>query len=406
MINRVFIKVLGVFFLGVSSGLPLALTSSLLTAALAHYNVDVKTIGALSLIYIPYSFKFLWAFLVDKYSFFPKKLGFRRGWILIVEIFLAAAIVALGVSIEGLNIPLIATLGLSVVFLSASHDIVIDAYRIELLSKEEQSLGVSSVIWGYRVGMLISGGGGLMLAHILGWEMLYSIFAAMIFLGYAASIILREPDHEHKKLSFAEAIVNPFKDFMIRPHWLLILVFAMSFKLPDAVLGSVANKFYIDMGFSMFNIGSIVKTYGFAATMAGMAFGGWLMYKIGSQKSLIIALIAQALTNLCFMLLINHQGDVWWLGAVITVENFAGSIGNVILVAYVSNLCNFSYVAAQYALFSSATTLGRTLLASYSGVIVADFGWEIFFIYSCVLIVPALVCYFFLYVKQGVRESV
>jgi len=400
-----------IFFLGISSGLPLALVVSTLKILLLERGFDIKTIGFFSLVSIPYSIKFLYAPIIDscKVPLLTNLIGQRRSWIITTQIGLIILISCLGVSGVFANILTISIFALLVALFSASQDIVIDGYRIELIKKEDQGLAAGCAVYGYRIGMLLSGAGALALAEIMRWDAVYFIMSLIIAAAIIATLLARETRENfqvsHKDFSswFNNSVINPLRDFIKRPAWLFIIFFIITFKLADAFAGNLTLPFLVEVGFSKIEIASIAKTFGLFATLFGILIGGILVKKIGVLKSLWIAAIMQALSNLSFCYLAKIGYDINLLYLVIFIENFSGGIGDAVFVAYLSGLCNVVFSATQYALLSSLATVARTILVSPAGIFVQDYGWYNFFIISTIMAIPSL--FFLIYIQKVTKKT-
>lgn len=398
-----------IFFLGISSGLPLALILSTLKASLLEKGFDLKTIGFFSLVSLPYTLKFCFAPIIDSCSlpFLTKKLGQRKSWIILTQILLALAIFGLGAAGFSGDVSLIAVFAVLTAFASASQDIVIDGYRIELIEKENQGLAASFYVYGYRIGMLISGAGALALAEIMSWEIVYFLMAACALTTVLITLCAEETrkNFQQKNHDFVSwikhSVVDPFLNFTRHQQWYVILAFVICFKFSDAFAGNLTLPFLLNIGFSKIEIASIVKTFGLFATLFGVFFGGVLVKKIGMQKSLWIAAIAQMLSNLCFSYLSQVGHDSLILYLVIFAENFSGGIGDAVFVAYLSGLCAVEFSATQYALLVSFATFARSLLTSSAGIFAETLGWYQFFIFSAFLSIPALLFLFLLTAKKS-----
>lgn len=388
-------KLITILFLGVVSGLPLLLTLSTLTIWLAELGVSLQTIGLFALVGVPYSLKFLWAPVMDHLSvpILTRWLGRRRGWLIFTQILLMGSMVGLGFSNPVADPFSTAVWAVAVAFCSASQDIVLDAYRVEILEKEQYGHGAAMVVFGYRVGLLISGAGALYLASFLSWPQVYMIMAACMLIGVVAVLCAREPDFHGEKDDthlIARAVIAPFMEFMKRQNWMMILLFIFLFKLGDAMLGVMANPFYVEMGFSKIEIANISKLFGLAATLIGGFIGGAVVHRYGIYKSLVITGVLQLLSNGMFVVQAIVGHDVVMLAGTIGVENLTGGMGTAAFVAYLSALCHQQYTATQYALLSSLMSVGRTTLASSAGFGVAAVGWVWFFVLTIVIAVPGL----------------
>jgi MFS transporter, PAT family, beta-lactamase induction signal transducer AmpG len=388
-----------ILLLGFSSGLPLALTASTLSAWLLESGVDKTSIGLFAAVATPYALKFLWAPFMDAAPFplLSKIFGRRRGWILATQIALIFSIVALGFANPAVNPWATALCALIVAFLSASQDIVIDAYRVEILTPEQQGLGAAMVQYGYRFGMLASGAGALALADHVSWLATYIIMACVMGIGMVTVLFSPEPEVSAAILPpqaghwLKDNIIAPFKDFMTSKHWIHLLLFIMLYKLGDAFLGIMTNPFLLEIGFTKTEIATVVKVYGLAATLIGVFLGGVMTMRLGTVKTLMICGIGHALTNLMFLVQARAGADVHILALGIFMENLSGGMTASAFVAFISGLTHARYTATQYALLSSLAAMGRTWLTTTAGWTADTFGWEIFFIISVLLAAPGLV---------------
>ncbi|MGH7914308.1 MAG: AmpG family muropeptide MFS transporter [Candidatus Binataceae bacterium] len=394
-------RVLLILPLGFASGLPLLLTFSTLSAWLATAGVSRAAIGAFALVGTPYAFKFLWSPLIDRLPP-PLPLGRRRGWGLTIQIALVAAMLALGSCDPKGDLPTMGALALLVAFLSASQDIVIDAWRVEILKPEEQVPGAGMIQTGYRVAMLVAGAGSLMIAARAGWFAAYATMAALLSIGMLVFLLGPEPApppelarsrggrSDALREWLATAIVEPFVDFMRRPGWLAILIFVLGYKLGEAMAGVMAMPLYISLGFSLDEIAAISKLVGFFATVIGALAGGLVAARLGIVRALILCGVLQSAGNLFYVLqaIGGHRLD--YLALCVAAENITGAMAGAVLVAYLSNLCSPAFTATQYALLSSLAAVGRTLVASSGGVLADRFGWVRFFLLTTVATLPAL----------------
>ncbi|HEU0070800.1 MAG TPA: AmpG family muropeptide MFS transporter [Alphaproteobacteria bacterium] len=396
-------RMLCILLLGFSSGLPLALTGATLTAWLATAGVTKTQIGLFALVAVPYSFKFVWSPLIDglRLPVLTKLLGRRRGWAVASQVALLAAILAMGSFSPAREPGIIAALAVLVAFLSATQDIVVDAYRVEILKTEEQGAGSAAVQAGYRIGMLVSGAGALYIAEYVSWFAAYAVMAALIGVGIVTILANPEPvpqdggappmDRSRNLPEWIrDHIVMPFGDFLRRPGWAPIIAFIVLYKFGDAVAGVMANPFYIETGFTLGEIASISKLFGFLATLAGVAVGGIVVARYGVLRALLLCGVLQALTNLMFaaQAVIGH--DLGFLTLTIASDNFTGGMGAGAFVAYISSLCSFSFTATQYALFSSLAVVGRTTLSSGGGWLADRVDWVTFFCVSAAAALPGL----------------
>jgi len=396
-------RVLLILPLGIASGLPLLLTFSTLSAWLATVGVSRSAIGAFALVGTPYAFKFLWSPLIDRLPP-PLPLGRRRGWGITIQLGLVAAILGLGCCDPKRDLHLIGVLAVLVAFLSASQDIVIDAYRVEILGLEQQGPGAGMVQTGYRIGMLISGAGALMIAARAGWFAAYATMAALIGVGMLVFLLAPEPAARaeiatHKPGSrwdafrqwLATAVTGPFADFMRRPLWAVILIFVLGYKLGEAMAGVMAMPLYVSLGFSLEQIAAVSKLVGFFATVIGALVGGVITARLGILRALVVCGVLQSLGNLFYVLQAVGGHRLDYLALCVAAENLTGAMAGAALVAYLSQLCSPDFTATQYALLSSLAAVGRTLVASSGGVLADRFGWVRFFLLTTVVTIPALV---------------
>jgi MFS transporter, PAT family, beta-lactamase induction signal transducer AmpG len=408
-------RVLIVLFLGFSAGLPLALSGSTLLVWMREAGVDLGTIGLFALVGTPYTIKFLWAPIVDALDVpvLSTLLGRRRGWLVLSQLLLIAAIVLLAVCDPTRSPWLIALAALLVAAASATQDIVIDAFRIESLAESEQAAGMASYVAAYRVGMLASTAGALFLvtgfedfglSKTAAWTAGYLAMAALVVVGIVTTLIATEPeksaaaevDHaaharENPLIRVTVAARGAFSDFLTREVAFVVLAFVVLYKLCDAFAGAMTAPFVIDIGFTRNDYAAIVKGVGLAATLIGGFAGGLVARALPLSTSLWIGAILQTLSNLVFSWLALVGTNHWALTAAIIAENFTGAIGTVIFVAYLSALCNNPlHTATQYALLTALTAIGRTYLSAGAGYVAEASGWPMFFVISTLTAIPSL----------------
>jgi PAT family beta-lactamase induction signal transducer AmpG len=377
--------------LGFASGLPLALTAGTLQAWLAAENVDIVAIGWFALVGQPYTYKFLWAPLMDRYA--PPFLGRRRGWLLVTQVLLAVAIVFMGSLTPASSVWLLGATALAVAFLSASQDIVFDALRADWLEPEERGAGAAVSVLGYRIAMLVSGAGALILAdQWLGWQATYWLIAALMGVGMLATWFVVEPEAQGAPpKTLNEAVVRPFADFFTRQGAVALLLLVVLYKLGDAFAGNLTTTFLLrGPGFSLTEVGAINKGFGLAATIFGALAGGALMAKMRLYRALLVFGALQAVTNLGFMLLAASGKSYALMVTVIGLENLCGGMGTAAYVALLMALCDRRFSATQYALLSALSAVGRVYVGPVAGYLVAGFGWQLFFLFSFVIALPGL----------------
>jgi PAT family beta-lactamase induction signal transducer AmpG len=402
-------RLVAVLLMGFSSGLPLALTFGTLSYWLAELGVSLTAIGLFGLVRASYSLKFLWSPLIDRLPIpvLTRLLGRRRSWALTIQFLLALAILGLGMTDPKSDPAMTALAAVVVAFLSASQDIVIDAYRIELLAPEEQGAGAAATQWGYRFGMLASGAGALYAASLGGWHVAYAAMAALMAVGMVTVWFTPEPGGiaPPEKLPGASAaarveawlkraVVAPFLDMFARlggAQLAAIVLFIVLYKFGDALAGSMANPLYVALGFTKVEVATVAKIYGVVATLAGVALGGLLVARIGVFRALLLGGGLQALSNLMYVAQLWAGHDVAMLAFTIGGENLTGGMASAAFVAYLSDLCSREFTATQYALLSSLATVGLNVLAASGGYLAQTMGWTPFFLLSTLFCLPSLV---------------
>ncbi len=388
--------------MGFVSGVPLLLTITLLQAWLTDAGIAKSTIGLFALVGLPYSLKFLWAPIFDRYII--NSLGRRRGWLVVIQVILIISIIGLGMTNPSLSAFNVAVLALLVTFFSASQDIIIDAYRRESLLDEEQTLGASAYVLGYRIGALAAGAGGLILADYISYQLVYIFMAAVMFIGVFATIIADEPLQEEEPKSLRDAIINPFTEFFNRKGYnsaILILMFILLYKVGDTMAHSLSTNFYLDIGFTKSQIGTVVKIFGLVATLIGAFLGGLISLRIGLYKSLIIFGLFQAVATLGFAVLAAMGNYISLLMIVISLENLAAGMGYTAYLAFIANMTNKEFTATQFALMTALMSIPRTFFSGSSGYLVELMDWEIYFIFCSLIAIPALII--LMKIKQDIK---
>ena len=389
-------KMLIMLVLGFSSGMPLALTGSTLSAWMVSEGVDIKTIGLFSLVGLPYAFKFLWSPLMDRYV--PPFLGRRRGWMIITQLILIVSIALLGFFHPASHLVMIAFLAVAVAFFSASQDIVLDAYRTESLETEERGAGAGIWIMGYRIAILVSGAAALILSDHLSWQTVYIIMGGAMAVGCVTTLLCREPSRtasDGKAIeppkSLTEAVVFPFVEFLRRPGAIEILLFVVLYKIGDVAAAQMTTPYILKhIGFSRTELGTIFKGFGMVATVVGSLAGGALMARWTLKKSLFIFGVFQGISTISFVLLEFTGRQIWALSVVIGVENFCGGLGTAAYIALLMGLCNTRFTATQYALLSSLMAVSRYVTGAPTGYLADAAGWIPFFTICTLLALPAL----------------
>tara|TARA_R110002110_G_scaffold195770_1_gene405465 strand:- start:84272 stop:85555 length:1284 start_codon:yes stop_codon:yes gene_type:complete len=380
-----------VLLLGFSSGLPLGLTMTTLQAWFTVENVDLVTIGFLGLVGQPYVYKFIWAPAVDKMT--PSFLGRRRGWMLITQLGLMALLILIAGFSPATTPWVIGVIALSIAVMSATQDIVIDAYRTELLPAEERGTGAAMAVAGYRIAVLVSGGLALILADYIGFKWVYIIMAGFMGIGVFATLFGAEPVHHRAApQTFTKACIEPFKEFLSRKNAISLLLLIVLYKMGDAFAGSLTTTFLLrGLDFSLQDVGLINKTVGLVTTLVGAFMGGLLMSKIGLYRSLLWFGFAQAVTNFLFMVLAWAGKDYGLMILTIALENLAGGMGTAAFIALLMSLCDERYTATQFALLSALSAVGRVFVGPTAGYLVSWLGWAEFFFYTVVFSIPGLI---------------
>jgi PAT family beta-lactamase induction signal transducer AmpG len=407
-----------ILLLGFSSGLPFALSFTTLSVWFTEVGVRKADIGLFVLVGLPYSWKFLWAPFLDRVPvpWLTRRLGQRRSWALVVQAGLMASLVWLGSLDPAAELLLMAWAAIVVVFMAASQDVVIDAYRIEILRDEEQGAGSAMTQYGYRIGMLASGAGALYLSDHMSWSAVYAVEAALLVIGVLTVLFAREPGGRRGAAAPAggetgaevaagpagsglgaraarvmrEIVVDPFADFLRRPWWAAILAFVVLYRFPDAFLSVMANVFYKDIGFTNSEIASVSKLFGFAATLAGVFVGGLVVHRYGVLRGLFVCGVVQMLSNLMYVWMAHSGNDVPVFAATISFENVSGGMSGVAFIAYLSSLCSRGFAGSQYALLSALGLSTRNTLSAASGWLAETVGWSWFFVASALVAVPGM----------------
>jgi PAT family beta-lactamase induction signal transducer AmpG len=384
--------------LGFSSGLPLGLTGTALQAWMADSGIDIVTIGMLGLVTQPYVYKFLWAPLLDRYNLVPKsfkfiKLGFRTSWILSTQILLAITIIYISF-LDPISSPrILAVVALLIAFLSATQDIAYDAYRTELLQEHERGLGAALTTYGYRAAMLLSGGGSLLLSSYLGWQKTYALMGCLVLIVAICTLFALEPKRESPKAkTLNEVLIEPLLEFITRPYALLVLGLLITYKISEAYALALNTAFLIKhLHFSAKDVGIYSKILGFIATLIGVGIGGGLLNKLGLYRSLLYFGIMQALTNLLYWWLSIVGRDYLVLGVTIFVDQIFSGMATAAFMVLLMTLCNQKYTATQFALLSALSAFARVYVSPSSGYLVEILGWEMYYIFTCLVALPSLI---------------
>jgi PAT family beta-lactamase induction signal transducer AmpG len=420
-------RVLAMLFLGFSAGLPLLLVFGTLSAWLAREGIDKSTIGHISWVALLYGLKFIWSPLVDRLRLpvIGSIFGQRRSWMLLAQTGVICGLLAMAASNPLIQLELLVYAALLVAFASATQDISIDAWRIEAMPVEDQGAMAATYQIGYRIGMLLAGGGAFTLAHYYSWPLAYTVMAICMGIGIITTLIIPEPEHlvsretwkqEDRVIHFLEnsahlhgtvrniyawvigAVICPFTEFFTRNgrFALAILLFIGLFRISDISMGVMANPLYVDVGFSDLDIGLVTKTVGPFITIAGALLGGSLVMRFGVMPVLLGGAILVILTNLLFVSIALLPPNVMMLALVVGADNLSGGMAGSAFIAYLSGLTNKAYTATQYALFSSLMLLPAKFIGGFSGDVVDAQGYVFFFIYSAMLGLPAILLILYL----------
>ncbi|MDG1749535.1 MAG: AmpG family muropeptide MFS transporter [Porticoccaceae bacterium] len=394
ILNR---RMLICIFTGFASGMPLYVLISLVPAWLRTEGVGLKEIGLFSLIGLPYVWKFLWSPLLDRYSLplLFYRPGLRRSWMLSTQLLLLITIAMLGFLDPLIHLWYIAWLCLGIAFLSATQDIVLDAYRRQILPDQELGLGNSIHVNAYRVAGLVPGSLSFILSDFLPWNIVFVVTSAFVLVGIILTLSVSEPTSNHNQpATLRAAIIDPFDDFLSRQgvkQAFLILIFMLLYKLGDSMATALATPFYLDMGYSKTEIGFVAKNAALWPMIIGGIAGGILMLKIGINRALWLFGFVQIVSILGFALLARIGEGLWLLGLVIGFEYLGVGLGTAAFVAFIARTTNPAFAATQFALFTALTAVPRTIASATTGIIVESVGWENFF-YLCTLIaVPGMI---------------
>jgi PAT family beta-lactamase induction signal transducer AmpG len=394
-------RILGIGFLGFSSGLPRLLVYSTLSFWLLEEGLSITAVGLFAATALPYNLKFAWAPLLDRVRLpiVTRLLGLRRGWMAIIQVALAAAVLALSTGDPRAAPVVVAAMALVVSFLSASQDVVIDAYRVEILDDEEQGAGAAAVVFGYRIGMLVASAGALYIAAWSeSWPATYAVMAGLMAVGLVTTLLVREPASSESDDGEAplveevrDAVLGPFRDFVGRRGMLLVLVFILLYKLGDALAGTMTNPLLVALEFEKTTIADVAKTFGLVASIVGVFAGGALVRRLGIVRALWVAGFLQMGSNLMFSVQAWVGRDVPTLVATIGIENLSGGLGTAAFVAYLSALCDRRYTATQYAFLTAAASSLKTVVSTGSGAAVEAVGWAPYFLLTTAAAAPGLV---------------
>ena len=387
---------------GFSCGAPLPLVAGqVLRQWFAESGLSLGAIGLTALIGLAYANKFLWSPALDAVRPPPPfaRLGQRRGWLVPIQALLAAATLGVGLTDPATSAGATVALAVLVAFLSASQDIVVDAYRIEVLGEDEgeQARGLAAYVWGYRLALLASGAGTLLLVGRIGWPGAYAVAAAVLgAVGLAATLVgpepraARVPVPARWEARLRGSVVEPFREFTGRPLWLAILLFVSLFKLGEALAGVMTTPFYRSLGFTREDVATVGTVFGMAATLAGALVGGWLVPRLGTGRALVLTGLGQMLSNLMYVALYHAGHSMPMLWAQVGVESFTDGLADAAFLTYLSGLTSRAYTATQYALLSSLAAVPLRTLGATSGWLAEALGWPGFFVLTTAAALPAM----------------
>lgn len=393
VLNR---RMLTCIFTGFSSGMPLYVLFQLVPAWLKEGGVSLTEIGLFALVGIPYTWKFVWAPLMDRWI--PPFLGRRRGWMLVCQLALLVCIGVLGMYQPAQSTWIIAWLAVAVAFFSASQDVALDAFRREILPDEELGLGNAVHVQAYRVSSLVPGSLSLILADILPWSSVFWITGGFMTVGIAMTLLVSEPESELPTgTGLREAVVAPFAEYLSRRGWsglLLVLGFMFFYKIGDNMATALATPFYLDMGFSKTEIGLVAKHAALWPAIFGGLLGGLLMVRLGINRSLWLFGVVQVVSILGFAVLASHGDVLWMLAVVISFEYLGVGMGTAAFTAFIARETSKTYAATQFALFTALAALPRTFANASTGVIVEQIGWVNFFLFCALIALPGMLLLF------------
>jgi PAT family beta-lactamase induction signal transducer AmpG len=393
-------------FLGFSCGLPFLLVGGTFTARLATANIDIKAIGLFAYLLLPYSFKFLWAPVVDAFDvpLLSRLLGRRRSWMVLAQACAGLSLLLMSVTDPITSLPILGIAAFLLAFSAATQDIVVDAWRIESADLDRQGSMLAAYQLGYRLGLISAGAGALFIASSAGWQVSYLTMAALMAIGFTASLLAPAPEQMRRagepgpvkareRFSFGRAVAAPVADLYRRqgPRLIAVLALVAFYRMPDFVSGVMANPFYIRMGYSLSEIAAVSKLYGIWIGIIGAFVGGWSIARFGLYRTLIVGAVVGAASNLAFSWLAAGAPDVWRLAVAISIDNFAGTYAGTALMAYMSGLTGIGFAATQYALLSSLYALPGKLVSGFSGFMVAAYGFSTFFALTAAIGLPVLV---------------
>ncbi|MFQ3307157.1 MAG: PAT family beta-lactamase induction signal transducer AmpG [Candidatus Midichloriaceae bacterium] len=406
----IIVRLLTALMIGINSGIVFAFLVVTTTAYFKDLSMSLSMIGLLSIKTAPYSFKYFWAPFADNYKIkcLPKVFGQRKSWMFVSQIFLIIFIASFGFIDIQQNIYLGVVWLLIIAFFGATHDIALEAYRIELFEKKESGVGNGFVAYGFRVGFILSGVLGLYLSTIMSWEYVFLIIASFIipccifriFSKDKKILVVKKTENFEYKGWFKDYFIIPVAEIVKIPNFVLILMIISFYKVGDAYIDTMSIPFLIDIGFTKNEIASVAKTFGMIGVIAGTFVGGVLLNKVKLGVNLFYAETLAAVTNLQFLIFLKIKKSLFFLGFVNFMESFSYGVCNIMLITYMSSFCSKKFTATHYAIFISISSLSRLILSPTSGLVADVFGWQNFFIISTLFSIPSLICIYIMYYKS------
>jgi PAT family beta-lactamase induction signal transducer AmpG len=389
------IRFFKIFALGIVSGMPFAILYTTIIAWMNEFAIDFTIVALMASARMPYSLKFLWSPFLDYFSppILGQLFGRRRSWMMLTSLGIAAILFYMATTIpSNENFYQLFFLSVAICFLAATYDISYDALRIEMLSRDEQAIATAHVSLAYRIGVILTGAIALLCAHHYGWQTTFLMLSWLFLIGAVLSCIIQTPNTEPSAIraNFFQSTYLSFKDLLIQKHFTLILCTIIIYKIGDAMLAFVGIKFYREIGFSLEEIAYVVKTCGLIATIIGSYVGGIVMMRLGQTKGLLFCGAAQMTTNLGYIWLHHAGHDINVFLITNICENFTGGMGAAALGGYIATLCNIKFAANQFALLSSCSAFMNSSLTSSSGYLVEKMGWDMYFVFTAVVSLPAL----------------
>lgn len=384
---------LAVTVIAFTNGIPFMMTSSTLAIWLKEYGLAYSSIGLFALLHIPYGAKFLWAPFLDAYDvpWLSQKLGHRRAWLFVTQTGIMLSLFAMSYFSPIEETEIFVIFGLLATFFGASQHILLLAYQIETMPENSWGTGEATSVLGFRLSMLVTGAGALYLATYISWQTVYAIYSSLMLLGILILFIIPEPVSKRRKAhSLKSTLYEPFQDFFLNHGGLYILIFMMIYRLPDSLLSTMPNLFYLSLGFTKIEIGNASKIFGLIVTIIGGFLGAWVLNRWGWRKTLLGSGFIHGLSLLMFLVLEMKGHSLFWLFSVIAVENFTSGVSLTAFFTYQMMSCRPQYAASQLALMTATASISHTMIGSLSGFAVDYFGWSQFFILVTFAMIPGL----------------